>query len=77
MTKLFEQGVAAVKALPPDRQDLAGEFLLRIAGQDAKEAEYTLSPEQLADLDLAIAEADRGEFASDETVAAMWKKFGR
>jgi hypothetical protein len=74
MTKLFEKGIEAVKALPPDQQDWAGELLLEVAGMGSRE--YALSPEQIADLELSIAQADRGEFASDEEVAAMWKKFG-
>jgi hypothetical protein len=74
MTKLLEQGIAAVKALPADRQDMIGAFLLDIAETDSRE--YVLTPEQLADLELSIAQADRGEFATDEEVEAMWKKFG-
>ena len=31
---------------------------------------------QIADLKLAIAAADRGEFATDEEVEAVFKKFG-
>ena len=72
MTKLFLKGIEAIQALPPERQDLAGELLLMLADQ----REHGLSPEQLADLDLSIAEADRGEFASDDEVGAMWRKFG-
>jgi hypothetical protein len=72
MTKLLLKGIKAVQALPPDRQDLAGEMLLSLA----TEPQYELSPEQLEDLKLSIAEADRGEFATDEEVAEMWKKFG-
>ena len=72
MTKLFLKGIEAVQALPEERQDLAGEFLLWLADQRPSE----LTPEQREDLQLSIAEADRGEFASDDEVAAMWKKFG-
>jgi hypothetical protein len=72
MTRLLLKGIKAVQALPPDRQDLAGEILLSLAGKP----EYELSPEQLDDLKLSIAEADRGEFATDEEVAEMWKQFG-
>jgi predicted transcriptional regulator len=72
MTKLLLKGIKAVQTLPPDRQDLAGEMLLSLA----TEPEYELSPEQIEDLELSIAEADRGEFATDEEVAEMWKKFG-
>ena len=74
MTKLLEKGIEAVKALPPERQDMVGALLLDIAETDS--SEYVLTPEQLADLELSIAQADRGEFATDEEVAAMWKKFG-
>jgi hypothetical protein len=75
MTKLLEQGIEAVRALPEERQDTAGKLLLTLAGMSSDE--YELTAEQLADLDAAIAEVDRGEFASDEEVAAMWKKLGR
>lgn len=74
MTTLFDKGVAAVRALPADRQDMAGELLLTLA---AGAAEYRLTPEQLEDVRLAIAEADRGEFASDCEMAETWKKFGQ
>jgi hypothetical protein len=74
MTKLFEKGIEAVKALPPDQQDLAGELLLSIA--ETNVAKYRLSAEQIEDLKISIDEADRGEFATDEEVAAAFKKFG-
>jgi hypothetical protein len=37
---------------------------------------YRLTPEQIEGVNLAIAEADRGEFVSDEEMAELWKKFG-
>jgi hypothetical protein len=74
MTKLLQQGIEAVRALPADRQDLAGELLLALAGMS--EASYSLTPEQIDDLKISIAQADRGEFATDADIAAMWKKFG-
>jgi hypothetical protein len=72
MTKLFLKGIEAVQGLSDEEQDLAGELLLRMAAEPALQ----LSPQQREELELSIAEADRGEFASDEDVAAMWKKFG-
>jgi hypothetical protein len=39
--------------------------------------EYELTPEQLEDVRLSLAEADRGEFATDSEIAETWKKFGR
>jgi len=68
MTTLLDQGIQAVRALPPERQDMAGELLLRLA---ATTAQYELTVEQIEDLKLAIAQADRGEFASDQEVAEI------
>ncbi len=75
MTKLFKRGIEAVEALPDDLQDVAGALLLEIA--KTSEPEYRLSPEQLEDVKLAIAEADRGEFATDEEMEEVWKSFKR
>jgi len=74
MTKLLEKGIEAVRALPDDRQNLAGEMLLVIAAQEVK---YTLTPEQREDVRVGLAEAERGEFATDEEVAQMWAAFGK
>jgi hypothetical protein len=73
MTKLFEQGIRAVRELPAERQDMAGELLLSLANGDSR---YGLTPEQIEDLKLAVQEADRGEFASAGQVADVWRKFG-
>lgn len=73
MTKLLEKGIEAIRALPSDRQDMAGELLLSIATSQPR---YQLTPEQMEDVKLAIAEADRGAFASDADVAVIWKTFG-
>jgi hypothetical protein len=74
MTKLLDKGIEAVRGLPADRQDMAGELLLSLAETGMQ---YRLTAEQLADVKLAIAEADRGEFATDKEMAETWKKFGR
>jgi hypothetical protein len=73
MTKLLEEGIQAVRELAPDRQDLAGELLLTLAGT---EPAYRLSDEQMADLKLSLEEADRGNFATEAEMAETWKKFG-
>jgi hypothetical protein len=74
MTKLLEKGIEAIRAMAPDRQDMAGEILLNLAD---RVPDYQLTPDQLADVKLAIAEADRGDLASEAEVAETWKKFGR
>jgi len=72
MTKLLEKGIAAIRALPEERQDMAGELLLSIA---RSEPQYRLTSEQIQDVRLALEEADRGEFASEKEMAETWKKF--
>lgn len=73
MTKLLVQGIEAVRYLPADRQDLARELLLSLA---ARAPQFELTAAQIEDLKLAVAEADRGEFATDQDTAETWKKFG-
>jgi hypothetical protein len=75
MTRLFEQAVATVATLPDEQQDDIARMLLQLAGVD--QPPYVLTPEEDADLDASIAEAERGEFASDEDIRAIWAKYGR
>jgi hypothetical protein len=75
MTRLLEQAVATVAALPDDVQDEVAYMLLNFAG--IEQPTYELTPEEHADLAEAEAEAARGEFATDEEVRAMWAKYGR
>ena len=74
MTKLLQEGIDAVRGLPAERQDMAGELLLALAGM-ARTAPQ-LTPEQIEDLKTSIAQADRGEFATDDEMSVVWKKFG-
>jgi hypothetical protein len=73
MTELFREAVATVSALPKDRQDELARILLQLAGLE--QTPYLLSPDEEADLDASLAEAERGEFATDEEVAAVWARF--
>jgi hypothetical protein len=75
MTRLLEQAVATVAALPDDVQDEVAYMLLNFAG--IEQPTYELTPEEHADLAEAEVEAARGEFATDEEVRAMWAKYGR
>ena len=74
MTRLFRLGIEAIEALPPDRQDFAGALLLKIA--EATAPEYHLTAEQIEDVKLAIAKADRGEFATDKELEEARRRFG-
>jgi hypothetical protein len=74
MTRLFQDAVAVVSALPDDVQDELAAILLRLAG--VEQPPIPLTPDEEADLDASLAEAGRGEFATDEEVLAMWAKHG-
>lgn len=75
MTKLLEQAVAAVSALPDEAQDELARVLLDLAG--VEQPPYELTPDEEADLEASFAEAERGEFATDEEIRAIWAKHGR
>ena len=76
MTKLLDQAIAKVRALPDTEQDHAAATLLALAALAEQGGVYKLSPDERTAIDQGLAQADRGEFASDEQVAAMWKKLG-
>lgn len=74
MTELLEIALAATDKLPPQRQDEVARMILAFAGKD-QEA-YKLSPEDLASLEPSLAQAERGEYATDEEIAALWTRHG-
>ena len=74
MTKLLEHAVETLRALPPDMQDELARMLLQLAGED--QPVLQLSAEEAASFDESLAQADRGEFATDEQVRAIWAKHG-
>jgi hypothetical protein len=75
MTELLARAFAKAQALPPDMQDEAARLLLLFAGED--ETVIDLTPEEIADLVEAQAEAARGEFASEAEVEAVFSKYRR
>jgi hypothetical protein len=74
MTRLLEQAVATLSALPEEMQDEVARMLLAFAGIEQPPIQLTLEEE--ADLAEADAEIERGELATDEEVRAMWAKYG-
>ncbi len=74
VSKRLEKAVEAAKAWPLDRQEAAAEVLEQMARLVT--VPYKLSHEERADLEAALAEARRGEFASDAEVAAMFARHG-
>jgi hypothetical protein len=74
MTRLLEQAIETLSALPDDVQDELARILLQLAG--VEQPVYVLTSEEESDLAEADAEVLRGEFATDEEVRAMWAKHG-
>ena len=74
MTKLLEQAIEKVQALPPEVQDEAARVLLLYIGDD--EPVIELTAEEEASLRTSLDQAARGEFATDEQVRAIWAKHG-
>jgi predicted transcriptional regulator len=72
MTKLLEQAVETVRHLPPEVQDDLARMLLQLAGED--QPVFQLSANEEFSFDESLAQADRGEFATDEQVRAIWAK---
>jgi hypothetical protein len=76
MTKLLEQAVSQARKLPDEAQDNVAEALFAyIAAQDQH---YRLAPEQIADVKRIQQRLRNGEtrLATDDEVAAVWKKSG-
>ena len=74
MTKLLDQAVAAARILPDELQDEIARVMLNLAGNGQDVIELT--PEEEASFEKSLAQAGRGEFATDEAVEAVWARYG-
>jgi hypothetical protein len=75
MTKLLDEALEAVRRLPSRDQDDIARAIMQLAGSGPP-APIVLSPEEREAIARSKAAADRGEFASDEQVGAVWAKHG-
>jgi hypothetical protein len=76
MSKLLDQAVAKARELPDDVQDAVADALFaHIAGEDQR---HHLTSEQIEDVKRIQRELRSGKtrLATDEEVAAVWKKCG-
>ena len=64
-----------MRGLPPEMQDDLARMLLQLAAGDDQPV-VQLSAEEEASFDESLAQADRGEFATDEQARAIWAKHG-
>ena len=69
MTQLLEHAVDVVRGLPPETQDDLARVLLQLAGEQPV---IQLTAEEEASFEESLEQAERGEFATDEQVRAIW-----
>jgi predicted transcriptional regulator len=74
MMKVFEDAIEKVRRLPEDRQAYAADILEQIAAAGGDP--FVVPESHRAAVLEGLAEAERGEFVSDEEMAALWKKCG-
>ena len=74
MIKVLEQAIEKVKKLPEDRQAYAAEVLEQIVA-DAGDEVFVIPDEHMPAVLEGLAQAERGEFASDKDMAALLKKW--
>jgi predicted transcriptional regulator len=74
MTKVLEDVIEKVRRLPEDRQAYVAEVLEQIVANDGDL--FVVPDEHRAAVLDGLGQAERGEFATDEEMAALWKKCG-
>jgi hypothetical protein len=72
MTKLLDQAIAKVRALPDEDQDALALVILT----DLDAVIEPLDDETRAAIREGLEQARRGEFVPDEEIEALWKRHG-
>jgi membrane-bound lytic murein transglycosylase B len=72
MTKLLDLAIAEVRKLSAVDQDETAEMLLWSI--ETRFGSLSLDSETVAAIDESLAQARRGEFASDAEIEALWKR---
>lgn len=75
MSKLLDKALEAVRRLPPEGQDVIARAMLNLAGEE--ETPEEIDPSHLPDVLEGLAQARRGEFASDAEIEAVFRRFDR
>jgi hypothetical protein len=63
-----------VMTWPPDRREEAAEMLLLLESREGEM--YHPSDDEWEAIQQGLAEAERGEFVSDEEMELLWKRLG-
>ncbi len=71
MIKVLEQAIAKVRELPEDKQRIAAELLEELAATDEV---YTPTSVERSAIRQGLADADRGDFISDEEANTILRR---
>ncbi len=74
MIKALEIAIEKLKALPEEKQEWAAEVIEEIAAAD--EEVFRIPDDHLPGVLEGLEQMRRGEFASEEEMAILWKKCG-
>lgn len=72
MTKLLEAAMEAASRLPDDQQDYVAQAVLGLL--NLRSGPLPIHPDDLEAVLEGLAQAERGEFASDEEVEAIFAR---
>ena len=74
MIKVLEEAIEKVKKLPEDRQPYAAEILEEIVA-DTDAGVFEIPDDHMPGILEGLEQVRRGEFATDEEMAILWKKW--
>jgi hypothetical protein len=73
MTKLLDRAIEAARELPADMQDEIAHLVMKFV--NGGEETYFMPPEEAASFKTSLEQAARGEFASEQRMQEIWKRF--
>jgi predicted transcriptional regulator len=76
VTKLLDKAIAKARALPAEDQDVLGAVMLALANEQLVQT-GELDEDTRAAIREGLDQARRGEFASEEEIAAVWRRLGQ
>lgn len=74
MTKLLEKAIEKTRALPDADQDAIAQMVLEALKSGGETV--SLDADTRAAIEEGLEQARRGDFASDEEIAALWRRHG-
>ena len=74
MTDLLEEAMIAARELPQNERDEVALLVLALA--EKAKGPYRFAPGEWESLQPSLEQARRREFASEEEVEALWRKYG-